>query len=100
MRRRFQNGSLLQRGGSWVAQWWEDGHRRKRFLGLVAEMSKTTARPRRIATVTIQMCAAYVAQQHGISLSTTFKKIPAEIGDVWLMVAEIRTTRRWGEAGR
>ena len=44
MRRRFQNGSLLQRGGSWVAQWWEDGHRRKRFLGLVAEMSKTAAR--------------------------------------------------------
>jgi integrase len=44
MRRRFQNGSLLQRGGSWVAQWWEDGHRRKRFLGLVAKMSKTAAR--------------------------------------------------------
>jgi hypothetical protein len=33
------------------------------------------------------MCAAYVAQQ-GISLSTVFKKIPAEIGDLWLMVAE------------
>jgi integrase len=44
MRRRFQNGSLLQRNGAWVAQWWEDGHRRKRFLGLVAEMSKTAAR--------------------------------------------------------
>lgn len=33
MRRRFQKGSLSKVGGSWIAQWWEDGHRRKRTLG-------------------------------------------------------------------
>jgi len=44
MRRRFQNGSLLKRGDAWVAQWWEDGHRRKRRLGLISGISKTEAR--------------------------------------------------------
>lgn len=43
MRRRFQNGNLFKRGKSWVAQWWEDGHRRKRTLGKVAKMTKTDA---------------------------------------------------------
>ncbi len=33
MRRRFQKGSLSKVGGSWIVQWWEDGHRRKRTLG-------------------------------------------------------------------
>ena len=27
----------------WVGQWWENGHRRNRVLGLVSEMSKTDA---------------------------------------------------------
>ena len=34
------------------------------------------------------MCAALVAQQRGISLSTAFKKIPAEVGEPWLVEAE------------
>jgi integrase len=41
MRKRFQYGSLFRRGKNWVAQWWEDGHRRKRTLGPI---SKTEAR--------------------------------------------------------
>ena len=43
MRRRFQNGNLFKRGKSWVAQWWEDGHRRKRTLGRIGKMTKTEA---------------------------------------------------------
>lgn len=49
MRRRFfQNGNLFKRGRkdrqSWVAQWWEDGHRRKRTLGRVSQMTKAEAK--------------------------------------------------------
>src|SRR5262245_17749719 len=43
MRRRFQNGSLFKRGRSWVGSWREDGHRRKRNLGLVGKMTKAEA---------------------------------------------------------
>jgi integrase len=43
MRARFQNGSLIKRGKTWVAQWWENGHRRKRKLGQLAKMTKTDA---------------------------------------------------------
>ena len=43
MRRRFQNGNLFKRGKSWVVQWWEDGHRRKRTLGRIGQMTKTEA---------------------------------------------------------
>ncbi len=34
------------------------------------------------------MCAAFVAQQQGIALSTALKKVPDRVGDLWLMVAE------------
>lgn len=43
MRRRFQNGNLFKRGKKWVGQWWEDGHRRKRTLGSIAQMTKSDA---------------------------------------------------------
>ena len=43
MRRRHQQGSLKKVGASWIAQGWEDGHRRKKTLGRVAEMSKSQA---------------------------------------------------------
>ena len=43
MRKRFQKGSLKNVDGSWIAQWWDDGHRRKRTLGRVSKMSKTQA---------------------------------------------------------
>ena len=43
MRKRYQKGSLREVGGSWIAQWWENGHRRKRTLGRVREMTKSQA---------------------------------------------------------
>ena len=36
-----------------------------------------------------KMCAAFVAQQQGITLNTAMKKVPDKVGDVWLMVAEV-----------
>src|SRR5262245_47216962 len=43
MRIRFQNPKVRKRGGSWIGQWWEDGHRRKQTLGRIAKMSKGEA---------------------------------------------------------
>lgn len=43
MRKRYQKGSLTKADGSWIAQWWEDGHRRKRTLGRVSQMTKSEA---------------------------------------------------------
>ena len=43
MRKRYQKGSLSKVGSVWIAQWWEDGHRRKRTLGRVLEMTKAKA---------------------------------------------------------
>ena len=36
-----------------------------------------------------KMCAAFVAQQQGIALTTAFKKTPDQVGDLWLMIAEV-----------
>jgi integrase len=44
MRRRYQEGSLKKVDGKWIAQWWEDGHRRKRTLGSVSSVPKARAR--------------------------------------------------------
>jgi len=44
MRRRYQQGSLKKLDGKWIAQWWEDGHRRKRTIGCVSKMAKAQAR--------------------------------------------------------
>jgi len=35
-----------------------------------------------------KMCAAFVAQQQGISVSSALKKVELPVGDLWLMVAE------------
>src|ERR1700730_15603735 len=43
MRRRYQKGSLKKSDGVWIAQWWEDGHRRKRTLGKVSQVPKAQA---------------------------------------------------------
>jgi integrase len=43
MRRRYQQGSLTKVDGNWIAQWWEDGHRRKRTLGRVSTVAKAQA---------------------------------------------------------
>ena len=44
MRKRYQKGSLRRVNGRWIAQWWEESHRRKRTLGLVSQMTKSRAR--------------------------------------------------------
>ena len=44
MRRRYQEGSLKKVDGKWIAQWWEDGHRRKRTLGLFRRCQRLKAR--------------------------------------------------------
>jgi len=36
-----------------------------------------------------KMCAAFVAQQQGISLQTASKKVSEPIGDLWLILAEL-----------
>src|SRR5262245_58099905 len=43
MRVRYQRGSVSNVGGRWIAQWRENGLKRKRTLGLVSEMSKSKA---------------------------------------------------------
>ncbi len=44
MRKRHQKGSLTNTGGVWIAQWWEDGHRRKKTLSRRSELTKSEAR--------------------------------------------------------
>lgn len=44
MRKRYQKGSLTKVDGKWIAQFWEDGHRRKRTLGAVSKVPKADAR--------------------------------------------------------
>jgi integrase len=43
MRKRFQKGSLRKTKNVWIAQWWEDGHRRKRTLGRISQVTKAQA---------------------------------------------------------
>jgi hypothetical protein len=35
-----------------------------------------------------KMCAAFVSQQQGVTLSTALKKVPDDVGDLWLIVAD------------
>jgi hypothetical protein len=35
-----------------------------------------------------KMCAAFIAQQQGVSLGTALKKVPDHVGDAWLVVAD------------
>ena len=52
MRKRFQKGSLSKVGGSWIAQWWDDGHRRKRTLGKCSQLTKAQAQAELSAILT------------------------------------------------
>jgi hypothetical protein len=36
-----------------------------------------------------KMCAAFVAQQQGITFNTAFRKVPDQVGDLWLMMADL-----------
>jgi integrase len=44
MRRRYKEGGLKKYKGFWVAQWWDDGHRRNRIVGRVSQLTKAEAR--------------------------------------------------------
>jgi hypothetical protein len=35
-----------------------------------------------------KMCAAFVAQQQGVTLNTAYKRVPDQVGDLWLMMAD------------
>jgi hypothetical protein len=35
-----------------------------------------------------KMCAAFVAQQQGVTVNTAMKKVSEPVGDLWLMIAE------------
>jgi len=52
MRKRYQEGSLKKYRGAWIAQWWEDGHRRNRTIGRVSTMTKTEAQLQLASIVT------------------------------------------------
>jgi integrase len=43
MRRRYQKGSVKPVKGKWIAQWRENGHKRKRTVGRVGKMTKSEA---------------------------------------------------------
>ena len=43
-RKRYQQGSLKVVRGRWIAQWWEEGHRRNKTLGKLSQMTKSQAR--------------------------------------------------------
>jgi integrase len=76
MRRRYQNGSLLKVDGSWIAQWWQDGHRRKRTLGKATKMTKAQAKDE-----LAQIVAPINAQEQGANAETTLESF---ISDVYL----------------
>jgi len=52
MRKRYQEGSIKKYRGAWIAQWWEDGHRRNRTIGRVSTMTKTEAQVQLASIVT------------------------------------------------
>jgi integrase len=43
-RKRHQQGSLKVIRGRWIAQWWEDGHRRNKLLGKLSKVTKSQAK--------------------------------------------------------
>ncbi|MEW5976036.1 MAG: tyrosine-type recombinase/integrase [Acidobacteriota bacterium] len=51
MRRGYQKGSLKIHRENWVAQWWDNGHRKNRVLGPVSKMTKSRARSELAAIV-------------------------------------------------
>src|SRR5438552_4659457 len=42
-RKRHQQGSLRIVRGRWIAQWWDEGHRRKKMLGKKSSITKSQA---------------------------------------------------------
>jgi integrase len=76
MRRRYQKGSLLKVDGSWIAQCWQDGHRRKKTLGKASKMTKAQAKDE-----LAQIVAPINAREQGANAETTLE---AFMSDVYL----------------
>jgi hypothetical protein len=66
-RRRHRQGNLKVVRGRHVAQWWEDGHRRNKVLGMVSSMTKSQA----LDELTVILASAN-ARGRGPSESCTF----------------------------
>lgn len=66
-RRRHQQGSIKLARGRWIAQWWEDGHRRNRVLGEASTLTKSQALDEMAAIV-----ASVRSRQQGPSEKWTF----------------------------
>jgi integrase len=52
MRKRHQEGSVKKQRGLWIAQRWEEGHRRNRTIGRVSQMTKAEARAELVTIIT------------------------------------------------
>ena len=74
MRRRYQNGSLLKVDGSWIAQWWQDGHRRKKTLGKATKMTKAQAKDE-----LAQIVAPINAREQGANAETTLESFMSDV---------------------
>src|SRR5438105_4825233 len=74
MRRRYQKGSLLKVDGSWIAQWWQDGHRRKKTLGRAAKMTKAQAKDE-----LAQIVAPINAREQGANSETTLESFMSDV---------------------
>ena len=74
MRRRHQNGSLLKVDGSWIAQWWQDGHRRKKTLGKASKMTKAQAKDELARIV-----APINAREQGANAETTLESFMSDV---------------------
>ncbi len=75
MRKRYQHGNLRKVEGKWIAQWWEDGHRRKRTLGSVSKMPKAQAQTELdaiLAPINGRVCAPSASAKFGEFVTNTY----------------------------
>lgn len=54
-RRRHQQGSLKITRGRWIAQWWEEGHRRNKTLGKVSGKNSKSQAQDELATILLSV---------------------------------------------
>lgn len=75
MRKRYQHGNLRKVNGKWIAQWWDDGHRRKQTLGSVSKMSKAQAQTELdaiLAPINGRACAPSASAKLGEFVTNTY----------------------------
>lgn len=77
-RKRHQQGSLKVVRGRWIAQWWEDGHRRNKLLGKVSKVTKSKAEDELAKIV-----APLNAKQRGLSEDLKFGSFVNQVYLPW-----------------